>query len=423
MAGFSLADHFDRAKLARAADGLVVGVAVVLPWSTSLTSILMVLWLVALIPTLEWADVRRELVTPAGGLPVLLVLLGVLGMAWADVSLIERWRGLDGFVKLLVIPLLMAQFRRSDSGNRVFMGFLAACVALLIASLVLAIWRDIPHGSTDFGVAVKSYIVQSAEFAICAAALLHLSVEAARAGRRVNMVLSLVLALAFLGDIFFIATSRTTLVVIPLLILLYGARQFGWKGFFGAAAAGLVIASTLWVSSPYLRFRATAVFTETEQFEGQEASTPTGERIEFWTKSLGFIKSAPLAGHGTGSITEMFRRAAIGQTGLRAEVASNPHNQTFAVAIQLGLVGAAVLWAMWISHFLLFRGGGLTAWIGLVVVTQNVVGSLFNSYLFDFTEGWLYVVGFGVAAGIFRRQFGAAHAGGSGGAAATAPKS
>ena len=83
---------------------------------------------------------------------------------------------------------------------------------------------------------------------------------------------------------------------------------------------------------------------------------------------------------------------------------SNPHNQTFAVAIQLGLLGAAVLWAMWIFHLLLFRGAGLVEWVGLVIVVQNIVGSLFNSYLFDFTEGWIYVFGVGVTAGMVRRQ-------------------
>jgi hypothetical protein len=96
----------------------------------------------------------------------------------------------------------------------------------------------------------------------------------------------------------------------------------------------------------------------------------------------------------------MFRNAA--HSG--AEVSSNPHNQTFAVAIQLGLLGVMTLWAMWVSHFLLFRGPGLAAWLGLVVVTQNIVGSLFNSFLFDFTEGWLYVLGVGVAGGIVLRQ-------------------
>ncbi len=36
---------------------------------------------------------RRVLLTPAGGLPVLLLLLGVIGMAWADVSLARALGG------------------------------------------------------------------------------------------------------------------------------------------------------------------------------------------------------------------------------------------------------------------------------------------------------------------------------------------
>jgi len=69
------------------------------------------------------------------------------------------------------------------------------------------------------------------------------------------------------------------------------------------------------------------------------------------------------------------------------------------------------LWAMWVSQLAWFRGTGVVAWIGLIVVTQNIVGSLFNSFLFDFTEGWLYVLGVGVAAGMILRQFDAARAG------------
>jgi hypothetical protein len=134
IVGLSIADPIVRAKLVRISDGLMIAIAVSLPWSTSATGILLVLWLLALFPTLEWSDVRRELMTPAGGLPLLLVLIGVLGTTWADVPLLERWKGLEGFLKLLVIPLLMVQFRRSDKPTRVFIGFLLACVALLIAS-------------------------------------------------------------------------------------------------------------------------------------------------------------------------------------------------------------------------------------------------------------------------------------------------
>ena len=64
------------------------------------------------------------------------------------------------------------------------------------------------------------------------------------------------------------------------------------------------------------------------------------------------------------------------------------------------MLGAVVLWAMWIAHLLLFRGGGLADWVGLVVVVQNIVGSLFNSHLFDFVQGWVYVFGVGVAGGM-----------------------
>jgi hypothetical protein len=88
-------------------------------------------------------------------------------------------------------------------------------------------------------------------------------------------------------------------------------------------------------------------------------------------------------GHGTGSIHSLFEKPAVGQTGAARVASTNPHNQTLAVAIRLGLVGVAVLWAMWIAHLLLFRGDSFAEWIGLVIVVQNIVGSLFNSHPFD----------------------------------------
>ncbi|MGD0026668.1 MAG: ligase, partial [Xanthobacteraceae bacterium] len=72
------AKAFDLKTFAQLADWLAVGVAVSLPWSTSATGILIVLWLVAVLPTLDAAAVRRELATAAGGLPVLLWALAAV---------------------------------------------------------------------------------------------------------------------------------------------------------------------------------------------------------------------------------------------------------------------------------------------------------------------------------------------------------
>jgi hypothetical protein len=36
-------------------------------------------------------------------------------------------------------------------------------------------------------------------------------------------------------------------------------------------------------------------------------------------------------------------------------------------------------------------------------VVQNIFTSLFNSHIFDFNEGWMYVLGVGVAGGMVLR--------------------
>src|SRR5439155_17675022 len=114
-----------------------------------------------------------------------------------------------------------------------------------------------------------------------------------------------------------------------------------------------------------------------------------------------FFAEAPVIGHGTGSTRGLFEAAATGPAVLaQGQVIGNPHNQTLNVAVQWGTLGVVILYAMWLAHLLLFRGDGLVAWIGLMVVVQNIFSSLFNSHLFDFNEGWMYVLGVGIAGGI-----------------------
>ena len=61
-------------------------------------------------------------------------------------------------------------------------------------------------------------------------------------------------------------------------------------------------------------------------------------------------------------------------------------------AVEAPLPASTARWrdlaaAMWFSRFSLLRREDLEAWIGLMVVLQNVFSSLFNSHLFDFHEG------------------------------------
>jgi hypothetical protein len=175
-----------------------------------------------------------------------------------------------------------------------------------------------------------------------------------------------------------------------------------------SVVAAAVLGGTLWAVSPYVRQRVSDIWHESMAYEARNVITSSGDRILFWQKSIAFVAAAPFIGHGTGSIPSLFREAAIGKIGAQAQLSTNPHNQTFAVAIQLGLLGAAVLWAMWLSQSALFRAAGDIEWVGLVVLVSNIVGSLFNSFVFDFTEGWIYVIGIGVASGMVLRKRGRA---------------
>ncbi|MEI7803877.1 MAG: O-antigen ligase family protein [Hyphomicrobiales bacterium] len=398
---------FDRKQLELNSDCAAVAVAISLPWSTSATVILVGLWLYALLVTLYFPGIRRELATAAGGLPALLFALGALGMLWADVTWSERLRGLDSFFKILMIPLLLYQFRRSGRGHWVLGAYLISCTLLLALSFTMVFSPQIAALrfliTHDFAVPTKNAATQSGEFITCAFVLAFIAIEMFRAGRRKTAVCALALALGFLANVFYIAASRTGLIVIAMLLPLLACKRFTVKGALVLLAAGAVLFAGAWTSSRYLQDRTTAVLEEIQIYRSENIRTSSGERIEFAKKSMDFIKQAPVIGNGTGSIGELFRRAAAGESGAAALATANPHNQTFAVGIQLGIIGIAVLWAMWIAHLLLFRGVSLPAWVGLVVVVQNIVGSVFNSHLFDFTQGWVYVFGVGVAGGMILR--------------------
>lgn len=393
-----------RASLPVQADWLVALLAASLPWSTSLTAIFAVLWLIAILPTLGPEDFRRAFLRPAGVTILALVGLAALGMLWADVSWAERFDGFDSYLRLLCIPLLLAQFSRSEHAGRVMIGFAVSCTVLLAVSWLSFFGLVLPPPFKPNGIPVKDYIAQSAVLTVALLFFVRLGVDAWGNGRRTLALALALLAALCLINIFYIATSRTALVVTTLLLVVFGFRQFGWRGAAAMAVAFVILIAAAWPTADFLRQRVVGFVQEVQSFTPEGRATPAGERLEFWRKSVSFIAAAPILGHGTGSIRNQFQKAAEGQSGMAATVAANPHNQLFAVGIQIGLVGIALLIAMWLSHVALFGSHSIAGWMGLAIVLQNIAGSMFNSHLFDFTHGWLYVIGAGVAGGAVIRE-------------------
>ncbi|QQO11921.1 O-antigen ligase family protein [Bradyrhizobium diazoefficiens] len=389
------------AALVRAADLLVVLIAASLPWSTTAPSIFVGLWLLAVTPAIDWRDYARALLQPAFALPFAFLLLALVGMLWSDGDWPDRLHAIKPVAKLVLIPPLLYHFRRSERGFWVCLAFLGSCTLLAVYSWIVLLdpaWKITATASA--GVPVKNYIDQSQEFTLCAFALALPALHFWRGRRAIPAAACLALILLFATNMVFVAAARTALLCIAVLLGL-----FAWKHLSRRAAlvllAGTVAASALaWATSPYLRQRITDVAIEYRHGHEDISRASTAQRLTYWRKALHAFAEAPLIGHGTGSIKRQFERASTNGSSLDAEVVSNPHNQTLNVAVQWGVLGIILLYAMWIAHLRLFLGEGLAAWIGLIAIVQNIASSLLNSHLFDFHEGWMYVLGVGVAGGM-----------------------
>jgi len=112
---------------------------------------------------------------------------------------------------------------------------------------------------------------------------------------------------------------------------------------------------------------------------------------------LVFVAEAPLFGHGLGCTKPLYQSLEATKPSPYGEVTPDPHNQFFAITIQAGLIGGALLLALWTSHFGMFVGQReFAVLLGQALVIQNVLGSLFNSHLTTVTQGMMYCLGVGL---------------------------
>jgi O-antigen ligase len=397
----------DPAAWAKTSDIVAVLIALSLPWSTSLVGIFAAIWLVTVAPTLDFRRFLQSLKRPISALPIALFVLALVGTLWSDAPWGARSYALSPATKLLVLPLLFYHFERSTRGMWVLTAFLVSCTLLMAMSWLVLLYPglSLKHGGdVERGIFVKNYIDQSQEFALCAILLGYPVVTLLRDRKIWQALLLIAVAASFIVNMAFVVVSRTALITLPIMLAVFALMHLKWRTNVILFSAVIVLGALAWIASPQLQATTERFARDYKYYKEENQPTSVGLRLEFYRKSLHFFAEAPVIGHGTGSTRGLFEAAATGPAVLaQGQVIGNPHNQTLNVAVQWGAVGVIILYAMWLVHLLLFRGDGLVAWIGLMVVLQNFFSSLFNSHLFDFHEGWMYVLGVGVAGGMALR--------------------
>jgi O-antigen ligase len=395
----------DRALWTTIADIFAILAAFTLPWSTTLVAIFVPCWLGAVAWVMDWRAYGRSLKQPICYLPLALAGLAIIGTLWSDASWAARVFAVSPILKLLVLPGLFYHFERSSRGMWVFTAFLVSCALLMVMSWLVVIEPGLSLKSPDEaggrGVFVKNYIDQSQEFALCAMALAYPIIRLLRTNRIWQALVLGAISFGFIVNMAFVIVSRTAIVTMPIMLAVFALLHLKWRTSLLIFCGLALLAGVAFATSTPLQRTTDAFVSDYLRYKNENLPTSVGLRLEYWSKSLRFFAEAPVIGSGTGSTLGLFQRAATGEEDrATAKVIGNPHNQTLAVAVQWGSAGIILLYAMWLVHLRMFRGDGLVAWIGLLVVVQNIFTSLFNSHIFDFHEGWMYVLGVGIAGGM-----------------------
>ena len=389
-----------------------IATAFMIPVSTSGQAIAVSIFVLLVALTVKREEWLVTFATPAAAVPVSLYLLLLIGMSWSPTPFAPGG-GIGHYAKLLLIPVAMAPVFTPRQALQIGHGFLAGCLVVLVLSF-LSFFIPLPppfHSAmvnrAMAGVPLKDNAVQSGCFALCAFALALGGVSVWVGGNRRRAAAMIILALVFLADIFMIYISKTGVLMTAALIGLFVVHAEGWRrSLLIAAPIALVVAIALWSSVPAQR-RLAEIATDIHAVDGDKASSEatlsTASRLDFWSKAVEFIKEAPLFGHGTGSTKSLYQSLEATRPSPYGEAVPDPHNQFFAIAIQVGLVGGVILLVMWAVHFSMFIGRSFASAIGQAVVIQNFIGSLFNSHLSTVTQGMLYCLAVGLLGGIVQR--------------------
>ena len=334
--------------------------------------------------------------------------LFVASLLWTVAPLDVGLTSLVKHSRWMVIALLVLMLRNTDESRWALLAFSLGMALQLVLSWLLAAGATLPW-PTEWkprGVVFTSYLDQSIMLSTCAAVWWHL-----RPTGGWQQWAALCLVAAALANVLLLLDGRTGYLIAVALITLAAIWQIPlrlrWPALILVPA--IVFLALTALSANFLA-RLSLIGTELKTSISQvDTSTSTGWRINTWQLSVRAIEEAPVAGHGVGSFTTTIKRL----QGANAESVfgpgrlSNPHQEFLLWGIELGVVGVALLVAIFIRLWSDFNRTPMPVRrAGLSALAALFIACCFNSTLYDGLIGDFFVtlLGLLLAHGALARQ-------------------
>jgi len=371
-----------------------IGLGFTIPIATALDSLMALLILLGgLLSGLFWksrALLRNNKVAAAALLLLGLLLIGTL---YGPAELSDGLRVLNKYSPLLLIFLLLPVFKNEKYRSYGINAFLGSMLLTLVLSYL--IYFGVFEGTRFFvdrlpsnPVVFKLHITHGIFMAF---ASFILAVKALESGGKWRTVLLILASLAAF-NVLFMVQGRTGYLVFGGLFLYLAIHHLGLRGLVIASLAIFLIAGSGYLLSSKLHDRvnlAVQEFSAWKPKQGHDETSSIGTRMDFYSTTLKIIQKHPLIGVGTGGF-ELAYKEEIKSTELAAS--RNPHNQFLLFATQIGMIGLCAFLLLlaieWVTATKLGNNEALVIARGLVIT--YVVGCMFNSLLFDHSEGLLF---------------------------------
>jgi O-antigen ligase len=358
------------------------------------------------------AGLRGVLRSPPALLALALLALYIIGASWSIAPHDDIRTALQKYSRLLVLPIAIAMSWRDPAlPPRALRWFLAGAGVLAAACYLtrfgmmptssLGWWR--PSTDANDAYVFKNHITIGILLGFAATASLLMARYAATPRARLAAIAG---AVFFAVPIMILGQGRTGYValfigLVTLLLLNPRATPLVKAAGIGAIALAFFGA---YLASPNVKSRTDDLIHEVATGAPR---TPNGVRLSFMRVALKVVADHPLLGAGTGSFAEAYAPTARRiWPPEKALVRNQPHSEFLLVAVQLGLAGSLVYFAMLgtLGRAALRLRSFETDSLALLWVIYFVASS-FNSLLWDTTEAhWFLLLGGCLYVGALRRR-------------------
>lgn len=330
---------------------------------------------------------------------ILLFAVGALSLSWAGPLTADHWSQLQGYSRLLYIPLIISLLDDETWRRRAWTALLAGMLFTL-AVYLLDIWFEVPGTATygtrtaGFGV-FYHHIAQGMMLSFLGAYALHRALQADQT-RRLR-VFWLAVALSTLAGLIAVGISRTSQLSVLLAYFLVVLKHMPRHLRIWGLLLTIALAVLLILGSTRMQERFALAFKETSSFEQDGEHTSVGARLKAWQFSAQLIEQSPWIGHGIGSYRPLAYQHFAQSPICRLGVCEQPHNQFILTAEEAGLLGLLALTAFLVAPLVSrAQPGSPAADLTLPFIAVFLVTACFDSSLKIQAQSFFTVVTLGL---------------------------